>query len=179
MTGLVASKSKSKFLFYRAVTLIVTNMPGNINVAINIKQKADDCRMDQEAAMLENDDLFDPENDIRDYDEIATMLPVFCVSSRAYQKKKQRLVKDDPIQGFPTEYETEVPQLQAHVKHLTEAGRASNFKQLLEEFGHVLNSLDLWSKDHSTEVQLSDGEKRDQVDKVLAELSTMCQVSHS
>ncbi|KAK9781876.1 putative Dynamin N-terminal domain-containing protein [Seiridium cardinale] len=107
--------------------------------------------MDQEIAMRENDELFDPEHDIRDYEQVATSLPVFCVSSRAYQKNKGRLEKDEAIRGFRTLEETGIPQLQAYAKQLTEDGRASNAKKFLEEFGNVLNSLNLWVKDHGAE----------------------------
>ena len=42
--------------------------------------------LDQELAAEEDEENFDPAKDIRDYDEVARSLPVFCVSSRGYQK---------------------------------------------------------------------------------------------
>ncbi|KAK9416147.1 putative Dynamin N-terminal domain-containing protein [Seiridium unicorne] len=130
--------------------------------------------MDQEIAMRENDELFDPEHDIRDYEQVAASLSVFCVSSRAYQKKKGRFKKDEAIRGFRTLEETGIPQLQAHAKQLTVDGRVNNAKRFLDEFGNMLNSLNLWVKDHGAEVQLSEGEKRDEVDKLQSELSVLC-----
>ncbi|KAM0820488.1 putative Dynamin N-terminal domain-containing protein [Seiridium cardinale] len=109
--------------------------------------------MDQEIAMRENDELFDPEHDIRDYEQVAASLSVFCVSSRAYQKQKGRLEKDEAIKVD---------------------GRVNNAKRFLDEFGNMLNSLNLWVKDHGAEVQLSEGEKRDEVDKLQSELSVLC-----
>src|SRR6202012_838467 len=41
--------------------------------------------LDQENAYAEDEANFDPEVDIQDYDKVAKSLPVFCVSSRAYQ----------------------------------------------------------------------------------------------
>ena len=38
--------------------------------------------LDQEIAAEEDEENFDPENEVRDYDEVAKSLPVFCVSSR-------------------------------------------------------------------------------------------------
>jgi hypothetical protein len=129
--------------------------------------------MDQDAAMRENDELFDPEQDIRDYKEVAQSLPVFCVSSRAFQKRCGRLQKDDEIQGFENLEDTEMPQLQHHTKQLTEAGRASNCKKFLEDFIHILHSLNLWSRDHSAEVKLSDGEKKVEVTKLQDSITTL------
>jgi hypothetical protein len=45
--------------------------------------------------MQEDESTFNPEQDTHDYEEIARNLPVFCVSSRAYQKIRGRLEKDD------------------------------------------------------------------------------------
>lgn len=128
--------------------------------------------------MRDNDDSFDPENDIRDYDQVAKTLPVYCVSSRAYQKLQGRLQIDENIQGFPDAADTGIPQLQKHVRELTESGRVVHYCRFLEDFSHLLNYLSLWSKDHSGEVKLSEGEKRDEVTRVLGELKTLCKVSH-
>lgn len=49
--------------------------------------------LDQENAAEEDEEGFDPEEDLRDYDAVARSLPVFCVSSRAYQKLSGRMVK--------------------------------------------------------------------------------------
>ncbi|KAL8716632.1 MAG: hypothetical protein Q9225_006051, partial [Loekoesia sp. 1 TL-2023] len=70
--------------------------------------------IDQEIAAEEDEDNFNPEAEVRDYDEVAKSLPVFCVSSRGYQKLQGRLRKDPPVPGFTTIEETEIPALQAH-----------------------------------------------------------------
>jgi DNA repair exonuclease SbcCD ATPase subunit len=49
--------------------------------------------MDNEIQEEENPDNFDPEDEVRDYQQVAESLPVFCVSSRAYQKLSGRMVK--------------------------------------------------------------------------------------
>lgn len=55
--------------------------------AVGIKE------MDIETQEEENPDDFDPEDEIRDYEKVAQSLPVFCVSSRAFQKLSGRMVK--------------------------------------------------------------------------------------
>lgn len=74
--------------------------------------------IDQEIAAEEDEENFNPDTDIRDYDEVAKSLAVFCVSSRGYQKLQGRLRKDPPVPGFTTIEETEIPALQAHVSRV-------------------------------------------------------------
>jgi len=53
--------------------------------------------LDLEATEERDGENFDPNIDQRDYEEVANSLPVFCVSSRGYQKLQGRLKKDgDP-----------------------------------------------------------------------------------
>ncbi|KAL2065059.1 hypothetical protein VTL71DRAFT_4199 [Oculimacula yallundae] len=114
--------------------------------------------LDMESAQEEDPDQFDPENDLRDYDEVANSLPVFCVSSRAYQKIQGRLQRDKPVPGFRTAEETEIPQLQAHCKKLTEAGRAWNCRNYLTNLSQLLNSLGLWASNDGTGLNLTDSQ---------------------
>ncbi|KAL8759598.1 MAG: hypothetical protein Q9199_000642 [Rusavskia elegans] len=72
--------------------------------------------IDQEIAAEEDENNFNPDEDARDYDEVARSLPVFCVSSRGYQKLRGRLRKDPAVPGFTSVEETEIPALQAHQK---------------------------------------------------------------
>lgn len=64
--------------------------------------------LDQENQIETNEADFNPEEDLRDYAEVARSLPVFCVSSRAYQKLCGRLQRDKAVPGFATVEETEV-----------------------------------------------------------------------
>ena len=64
--------------------------------------------LDMENAAEDDEENFNPEEDIRHYDEVARSLPVFCVSSRAYQKMNGRLKKDENVPGFKTPEETQV-----------------------------------------------------------------------
>lgn len=121
------------------------------------------CRLDQENAVEEDEETFDPDQDLRDYDEVARTLPVFCVSSRAYQSLSGRFQKDDinaAELGFPEAKDTEVPQLQQHAKKLTEAGRASNCRRFLNDFSQLTNSLKFWASTDGAQSHLTDTEKR-------------------
>jgi hypothetical protein len=113
---------------------------------------------DRESAQEEDPDQFNPDEQLRDYDEVARSLPVFCVSSRAYQKLRGRLQRDNKVPGFRSAEETEIPQLQAHCKMLTEAGRASNCRAFLTKFCQNLTSLRLWASNDGTGLTLTDAQ---------------------
>ncbi|KAI1749431.1 hypothetical protein F4782DRAFT_513171 [Xylaria castorea] len=117
--------------------------------------------LDRENCAEENDATFDPDQDARDYDEVARSLPVFCVSSRAYQKLSGKLEKDDfQSQGFQSMEDTEIPKLQKHAKMLTEAGRTSHCRRFLNELSQLVNSMKLWSANGGNGSHLTGNEKR-------------------
>ncbi|KAH7392794.1 hypothetical protein BKA66DRAFT_567533 [Pyrenochaeta sp. MPI-SDFR-AT-0127] len=131
--------------------------------------------IDQENAAEEDEDNFNPDEELRDYDQVARSLPVFCVSSRAYQKMCGRLQKDDGVPGFTTREETELPQLQAHCKKLTEGGRIQTCRTFLLSFCQLLTTFNLWASNDGTGVRMSDDDKRRQVSHLkrrLKELET-------
>ena len=101
--------------------------------------------LDQELAAEEDEENFNPDVEARDYEEVAHSLPVFCVSSRGYQKLQGRLRKDPKVPGFKTVKETEIPQLQAHCEKLTETGRSANCRSFINKLSQLLNSLTLWA----------------------------------
>ncbi|KAG7055961.1 tat pathway signal sequence [Colletotrichum scovillei] len=130
--------------------------------------------LDQEAAIEEDEETFNPDEDIRDYDEVARNLPVFCVSSRAYQKMRGRLQKDDfNNDGFRDVNETEVPQLQQHAKKLTEGGRAAGGRRFLTELSQLLNSMKMWAANDGSRSHLSQRELQSEGTRVRMQLATL------
>jgi hypothetical protein len=114
--------------------------------------------LDQENQIEADEANFNPDEDMRDYAEVARSLPVFCVSSRAYQKLSGRLQRDKAVSGFTTVEETEIPQLQAHCKKLTEAGRAATCRRFLSAVNQFINSLSLWASNDGSGVNLTDAQ---------------------
>ncbi|AEO60671.1 hypothetical protein MYCTH_2310138 [Thermothelomyces thermophilus ATCC 42464] len=134
--------------------------------------------LDQENAAEEDEANFDPDVDLRDYDAVAASLPVFCVSSRAYQKLSGRLQKDDfNGSGFQSPEDTEIPQLQAHAKKLTEAGRTAAARRFLDSLMQLLNSMTMWASDDGTGSSLTDTEKGKEETRLRKQLRKMEQVS--
>jgi GTPase SAR1 family protein len=115
--------------------------------------------LDEETAAEEDPENFNPDEAIRDYDHVADSLPVFCVSSRAYQKLSNRLKKDSDVAGFTTPDQTEIPQLQAHCKKLTEKGRQAGCRRFLNSVAQLMTSLELWSSDDGNGVKLTSGQR--------------------
>ncbi|KAB5535269.1 hypothetical protein GE09DRAFT_1250371 [Coniochaeta sp. 2T2.1] len=107
--------------------------------------------LDEEVAMQLDESSFDPEREIRDYDKLALSLPIFCVCSRAYQHLRGRLERDNFINdGFKSESDTEIPQLQEHAKKMTEGGRALHNRVLLNNMNQLLTSFKLWADKDGT-----------------------------
>ncbi|KAL8789297.1 MAG: hypothetical protein Q9213_001220 [Squamulea squamosa] len=115
--------------------------------------------IDQEIAAEEDEDNFNPETEVRNYDEVAKSLPVFCVSSRGYQKLKGRLRKEPPVPGFTAIEETEIPALQAHCEKLTETGRAASCRGFINRLSSLLNSLAIWASSDGTGANLTPEQK--------------------
>ncbi|KAF2031640.1 hypothetical protein EK21DRAFT_62781 [Setomelanomma holmii] len=129
--------------------------------------------LDQENAAEEDEDNFNPDAELRDYDEVARSLPVFCVSSRAYQKMCGRMQKDDDVPGFKTPEETGMPQLQAHCTKLTEAGRIQTARTFLLSLCQQLTTFSLWASNDGAGLKMTNEDKRKQVrylEKRLGEL---------
>ncbi|THX38594.1 hypothetical protein D6D11_09018 [Aureobasidium pullulans] len=82
--------------------------------AIQIDFAAGIKELDQEAEAEDDPDQYDPEQEIRDYEKVAKDLPVFCVSSRAYQNLSGRLLKDNAVRGFTDVDQTEVSSMVFH-----------------------------------------------------------------
>ncbi|HEU0047929.1 MAG TPA: hypothetical protein VFQ43_10045, partial [Nitrososphaera sp.] len=133
--------------------------------------------LDMEIQEEEDAANFNPENDVRDYDEVARSLPVFTVSSRAYQKLMGRLIKDKDVPGFTSVEQTQIPQLQEHAKKTTEAGRQSNCRRFLNSLSQLLNSLKLWASSDGSLNSLTETQKWREA-KILADkLKTLDKVS--
>ncbi|KAI9662199.1 MAG: hypothetical protein M1829_006181 [Trizodia sp. TS-e1964] len=115
--------------------------------------------LDQENADEDDEENFNPDEDIRDYEEVARHLPVFCCSSRAYQRLMGRFKKEPDVPGFTTIEQTQIPDLQAHCRKLTEAGRSANCKRFLNSLSQLLNSMTLWAGNDKSGANLTPEQK--------------------
>lgn len=98
--------------------------------------------MDQENAAYDEDN-FDPDHACRDYSNVAKKLPVFCVSSKAYQKISGRLKDDEKMKGFNCLEDTEIPALQKHALGNVQETRAVTGRRFLQHLSRFLTSLHL------------------------------------
>jgi hypothetical protein len=110
---------------------------------------------------METDEAnYDSEQDLRDYDKVAESLPVFCVSSRAYQQLQGRLKKDNfSNHGFASVEDTEIPQLQAHARQMTNTSRVLSSRVILNDICQLLFSMKLWADNNGTS-QFTEADKR-------------------
>ena len=98
---------------------------------------------------------FNPEEERRDYDEVARNLPVFCVSSRAYHKLQGRFRQEADVPGFMNVKDTQIPQLQQHCRELTIKSRTNACNLFLSSLSQMLNSLSLWAVNDSPRPNIS------------------------
>ncbi|KAF5500731.1 Nuclear GTPase SLIP-GC [Colletotrichum siamense] len=74
-------------------------------------------------------------------------LPVFCISSRAYQRLEGLSAGvSDSLSGFDDAQDTEIPQLQRHAQGLTDDLRIAKNREVLATISQLLNSISLWTQ---------------------------------
>ncbi|KAI8635076.1 hypothetical protein F5Y19DRAFT_470125 [Xylariaceae sp. FL1651] len=125
--------------------------------------------LDQQDAQHIDADNFDPEKELRNYNEIGRSLPVFCISSRAYQSIKGH----EETEGFNTLDDTEIPQLRAHTIKLTEVTQIRSIRAFLNEFIQILNSLYMWSSKDGSEVFYTAEEKKVEIDYIKEQVNEL------
>ncbi|KAI1777637.1 hypothetical protein F4818DRAFT_320307 [Hypoxylon cercidicola] len=115
----------------------------------------------------------DPEEEPRDYSEIARSLPVFCVSSRAYQGLCKQLGRSERVpEGFDGIDDTQMPQLIAHAKDFAGAERLQGSKSFLNGLLQVLQSLYLWCDVRDNELAFSAEDRQHALESELESLET-------
>lgn len=74
-------------------------------------------------------------------------LPVFCISSHAYQSLEGLSSGfSDSVTGFDNIEDTEIPQLQQHAQGLTDDLRIAKNREVLATISQLLNSISLWTQ---------------------------------
>lgn len=97
---------------------------------------------------------YDPSVQKRDYDEVASSLEVFCISSKAYQQLQKTIRTGKTIvEGFRTLEDTEIPKLQQHAMMSAKIGQIRSNKVYLNQFSQVMNSLTVWTANNELSLQ--------------------------
>jgi hypothetical protein len=133
--------------------------------------------MDLDIATGEDDENFDPREGARDYAALAGNLPVFCVSSKAYQKMSGRLEKDEKVEGFPHIAHTGIPALQSHASKIIESTRVVACQRFLNELRRYLMSLMMQVVISQQPLKLADEMRQRELDvleEALEALSKVC-----
>ncbi|KAI5781046.1 hypothetical protein DFH27DRAFT_582577 [Peziza echinospora] len=106
--------------------------------------------LDEEEAERRDPSTFDPSVELRDYAAYASRLPVFCVSSRSYQKMQGRLRREGSEAMFTDIAHTGLPDLQKHCMKITQSRKLFEARRFLETLSRVINSLSLWALQTTT-----------------------------
>jgi hypothetical protein len=90
-----------------------------------------------------------------------------------YQKLSGRLQKDGVVNGFTSLSQTEIPELQAHCRKLTEAGRMQGCRSFLNNLSRLLTSLSLWVSSDGSSPESSTQQRRMMQTFVTKNLQTL------
>lgn len=132
--------------------------------------------MDLDIAMREDEENFDPREEARDYAALAGNLPVFCVSSKAYQKMSGRLERDEKVDGFPDIENTGIPGLQRHALKIIESTRVIACQRFLNELRRYLMSLMMQVVIPQQPLKLADEMRQQELDFLEESLEVLSQV---
>ena len=91
----------------------------------------------------------------RDVKKMEEDLPVFCVSSKAYQQLCGRLRNDSRADGFGDVKNTEIPALQCHCIAVTEKAREATARRVLLRLAQLFQSMTIWASTSQPEVSLA------------------------
>lgn len=133
--------------------------------------------LDEEIAEEEDAANFNPDEERRDYEEVARNLPVFCVSSRAYHKLQGRFRQESHVPGFKIGEDTQIPQLQQHCRDLTIKGRTNTCHNFLSTLSQLLNSLSLWAANDGTGSNVSADMRSREERNLQQEIAKLASVS--
>ena len=134
-------------------------------------------RIDQDRSAQVDGESFDPSKHLRDYNQLALKLPVFCVSSRSYQKLSGKFEKDHEVKGFHDLDDTEIPQLQDHAKALAQQARTDSCRRFFTELLQLLNSLMIQLVISANPLQLVEETRRKEQDHMNKSLVRFEEVS--
>lgn len=103
--------------------------------------------IDEEDEHQAEEERRNPSTQKRDYEEVARSLPVFCISSKAYQQQRKNTQHGNlRTEGFKNLESTGIPSLQQHAKASSREGQIRSNKAYLNQFSQLLNSLTIWSR---------------------------------
>lgn len=125
-----------------AARLCVCKRNDVVKKAIRADFAAGVQEIDDEEA--QHDENYDPSVERRDYGVVASSLPVFTISAKAYQQICRPKKRDTPVAGFRTLLDTEIPQLVEHALKLPEKGRIAARRTFINQAAQLLNSLTIW-----------------------------------
>ncbi|KAL1880627.1 hypothetical protein Daus18300_001238 [Diaporthe australafricana] len=152
---LIAFENEKKDIAVETTRLCIQKRSDYVKKAIRI-DFANGIREIDEADAEADDEHFDPSVKQRDYAQISRSLPIFCVSSKAYQQLRLQKKRETRVEGFRSLTDSEVPILQQHARELPEQGRMRIYKTFLNEFCGILGSLAIWADssliEHDTQV---------------------------
>lgn len=95
--------------------------------------------------MEEDESSFNPDQVYEEAIEVGKNMPVFCISSRVYQKLMGMMEEEDfATTGYQTIEDTEIPRLQSKAQSMTEEARNNRCQKILRQIFSLAQSIGCW-----------------------------------
>lgn len=96
---------------------------------------------------------FDPDVKMKDYSVVADQLPVFCVSSKGYQRLAGLSKERNCIDQFSDKMQTEIPALYNYAKNLARVSRKEYLDRFITDAALLITTIKMWAIETRSDVR--------------------------
>ncbi|XP_062582804.1 uncharacterized protein LOC134244562, partial [Saccostrea cucullata] len=110
---------------------------------------------------MDDDDLYNSEDDDEDIGSSAENLKVFCVSANEYQKMRNIIIDDGPPTVFSTEEDTQIPALRSYIHQMTAVRHRGSVERILQRVAQFVFDVQNYLNEDGT-IQTKEKKKKSQ-----------------
>ncbi|XP_061188894.1 uncharacterized protein LOC133197070 [Saccostrea echinata] len=99
---------------------------------------------------MDEDDLYNSEDDDEDIGSSAENLRVFCVSASEYQKMRNIIIDDGPPTVFSMEEDTQIPALRSYIHQMTAVRHRSSIERILQRVAQFVFDVQNYLTENGT-----------------------------
>ncbi|XP_062567678.1 nuclear GTPase SLIP-GC-like [Saccostrea cucullata] len=110
---------------------------------------------------MDDDNLYNSEDDDEDIGSSAENLKVFCVSANEYQKMRNIIIDDGPPTVFSTEEDTQIPALRSYIHQMTAVRHRSSIERILQRVVQFVFDVQNYLNEDGT-IQTKEKKKKSQ-----------------
>lgn len=145
------------------------------HIRASFSKEAHEIHEEQENSSTSPAEILDSLPDILS-DEIKAQtkeLPVFCISSKAYEQHCRRNIDDQRVEGFPHINDTQIPQLREHCIAAALSAQETVTKRFSSDLKSLVSEMKIWAEDREPDRKISN-EQRDSLLNAIKEPGLVC-----